>query len=353
MKVLQMGPYPPPHGGVQTNLVAIRRYLLERGVACPVINLTRFRREERDGIYYPKTAWGVLRLLQRLDYDVIHVHVGGNLSRRHTGVMLLCSLMPRKKTLLSFHSGGYPCSEAGKRAKPGSWRGFVLRRLDGLIAVNQELADLLQRFGVAAERIRLIPPYAAESPGKDTRLPEPIESFYRAHDPVLVTVSGLEPEYDLRLQIEALGRLRRQFPRIGLAVIGGGSQEAQVRKWIAAKPYGEHIHLCGDVAHETTLRAIAESALFLRTTLYDGDSISVREALHLGIPVVASDNGPRPAGVNLVPVSDLDALCRAVEARLKEPAAPNPPARGGDENLAAVFRFYTDLTAERRGAETG
>jgi glycosyltransferase involved in cell wall biosynthesis len=294
-----------------------------------------------------------LRLLQRLDYDVIHVHVGGNLSRRHTGVMLLCSLMPRKKTLLTFHSGGYPTSDAGKRAKPGSWRGFVLRRLDGLIAVNQELAGLFQRFGVAVERIRLIPPYAAESPGKDTRLPEPIESFYRAHDPVLVTVSGLEPEYDLRLQIEALGRLRRQFPRIGLAIIGGGSQEAQVRKWIAAKPYGEHILLCGDIAHETTLRAIAESALFLRTTLYDGDSISVREALHLEIPVVASDNGPRPAGVNLVPVSDLDALCRAVEARLKEPAARNPPARGGDENLAAVFRFYTDLTAERRGAETG
>ena len=29
MIILQMGPYPPPHGGVQTNLVAIRRYLEE------------------------------------------------------------------------------------------------------------------------------------------------------------------------------------------------------------------------------------------------------------------------------------------------------------------------------------
>jgi glycosyltransferase involved in cell wall biosynthesis len=348
-----MGPYPPPHGGVQTHLVAIRRYLLERGVACPVINLTRFRREERDGIYYPKTAWGVMRLLQRLDYDVVHLHVGGNLSGRHTGLMLLCSLMPRKKTLLTFHSGGYPSSEAGKRAKPGSWLGFALRRLDGLIAVNQELAGLFQRFGVAVERIRLIPPYAAESPGKDIRLPEPIESFYGAHHPVLVTVSGLEPEYDLRLQIEAVGRLRRPFPRIGLAIIGGGSQEGQVREWIAAKPYGEHIHLCGDIAHEITLGAIARSALFLRTTLYDGDSISVREALHLGTPVVASDNGLRPAGVTLVPVSDLDALCRAVEACLQEPPARNPPVGGGDENLDAVLRFYADVAGERRGAETG
>ena len=29
MRVLQLGPYPPPHGGVQTNLVAIRAFLLK------------------------------------------------------------------------------------------------------------------------------------------------------------------------------------------------------------------------------------------------------------------------------------------------------------------------------------
>ena len=69
--------------------------------------------------------------------------------------------------------------------------------------------------------------------------------------------------------------------------------------------------------------------------------------------MVASDNGLRPAGVTLVPVSDLDALCRAVEACLQEPAARNLPVGGGDENLDAVFRFYTDLAGERRGADTG
>ena len=44
MTVLQIGPYPPPHGGVQTNLVAIRDYLRAHGHSAPVINLTRFRR---------------------------------------------------------------------------------------------------------------------------------------------------------------------------------------------------------------------------------------------------------------------------------------------------------------------
>ena len=84
--------------------------------------------------------------------------------------------------------------------------------------------------------------------------------------------------------------------------------------------------LCGDVPHALTLRLIAESDLFLRTTLYDGDSVAIREALQLGTPVIASDNGMRPAGVHLIP-------CRSSEA-LRDRAstvssAVSTPARGG------------------------
>ena len=51
MRVARLGPYPPPHGGVQTNLVTVRKYLLKQGYDCVVINLTRFRRPESDGVY--------------------------------------------------------------------------------------------------------------------------------------------------------------------------------------------------------------------------------------------------------------------------------------------------------------
>src|SRR5215475_2436122 len=108
MRVLQLGPYPPPHGGVQTNLVAIRRFLLSRGIPCAVINLTRHRREDCDEIYYPKTSFEALRLLARLRYDILHLHIGGDLTLRLMLLALACSLIPRIKTVLTFHSGGYP-----------------------------------------------------------------------------------------------------------------------------------------------------------------------------------------------------------------------------------------------------
>src|SRR6266498_2522257 len=163
MRVLQLGPYPPPHGGVQTNLVAIRRFLLSRGIPCAVINLTRYRREDGDEIYYPKSPLEVLRLLTRLQYDIIHLHFGGNLSPRLMILALACCLMPRIKTVLTFHSGGYPLSKAGKSATPLTFRGFVLRRFDRVISVNQELEKLFRRFGVPAGRIRLIYPHAISS----------------------------------------------------------------------------------------------------------------------------------------------------------------------------------------------
>src|SRR5450432_4029724 len=82
MKVLQLGPYPPPHGGVQTNLVAIREYLLASGHECLAINLTRSRGADADGVYYPKSAAGLAWLLLRLRADIVHLHFGGDLTAR-------------------------------------------------------------------------------------------------------------------------------------------------------------------------------------------------------------------------------------------------------------------------------
>ena len=90
MKVLQLGPYPPPHGGVQSNLVGIRTYLRKRNVPCSVINITRHRKPDTDDVYYPKNAWELIQLLWRLDYDVLHLHLGGMLTTRLLGLGAAC-----------------------------------------------------------------------------------------------------------------------------------------------------------------------------------------------------------------------------------------------------------------------
>lgn len=346
-----MGPYPPPHGGVQINLVAIRRYLQARGIPCSVINLTRHRDGNDPDVHYPANPLQVLLLLLRLKYDLIHVHIGGTFSLRLLLMGLACCLMPRSRAVLTFHSGGYPQSPEGKTARPFTLRGFIFRQFDRIIGVNQELVELFARFGVARKRLHMILPHSVSLPSSDTPLPAPVARFFESHSPRLVTVSGLEPEYDVPLQIEGLGPIRERFPNAGLLIIGGGSQEKEIRREIDRRSYAEHILLCGDVPHTATLRAIVEGDLFLRTTHYDGDSISVREALAAGTPVIATDNGMRPEGVHLIPISDGGALCRTVERLLTTAngaSARSRRERDGEENIEAVYRIYQELMKELR-----
>ena len=343
MKVVQLGPYPPPHGGVQTNLVAIRNLLLAEGHEALAINITRNRRENADGVYYPRSAGELMRLLAGMRADLIHLHFGGDLTRRLLALAAFCTSLPGRRTVMTFHSGGYPGSAAGQSAAPGTLRGLVLRRFDGLIAVNAEIAAMFERFGARKSRIRTILPYVVRPPDRGVAMPERLAAFYASHAPVLLTVGLLEPEYDLALQVDLLGRIRERHRKAGLVIAGSGSLEAKLREQIAAQPWGEHVLLYGDMPHEVTLRATLESEVLLRTTLYDGDSVSVREALYLGTPVIATDNGMRPPGVKLVPAQDRQRLERAIDEVLAAPGGRAPIAGDGQENVRAVVEFYREI----------
>jgi glycosyltransferase involved in cell wall biosynthesis len=345
MKILQLGPYPPPHGGVQTHVVALVDFLRQSGITCDVVNLTRFRTAPENGIYYPSNAVEVVGHLLSHRYDIIHLHIGGRIWARHLGLALACFVLPNTRYVFTFHSGGYATSPEGRSAHARTLRAFVLRRFDALIAVNEEIAQFFRTLGVKAQRIHVISPYLGfgGSALAESSLPAQVSDFIANHTPVLISVGGLEPEYDVSLQMKALGPIRVRHPQAGLVVAGSGSLDQVLRKECSLLPYAEHILLNGDLAHGATLRAMQSSDIMLRTTWYDGDAISVREALHLGVPVIASDNGMRPEGTYLIPARDLDALVAAVEKILASPPRHAPVLSESDRNLQEVLTVYQEL----------
>lgn len=345
MKILQLGPYPPPYGGVQTHIVALVDFLRQRGIACDVVNLTRFKRASENGIYYPPHALGVARHLLSHRYDIIHLHIGGRIWPQQLALGLACAVLPDTQLVFTFHSGGYPSSPEGRSAHSRTLRAFVLRRFDALIAVNQEIAQFFRTLGVKASRIHVISPYLGFGANvlSHGSLPQQVSDFLNAHDPVLISVGGLEPEYDVSLQMKALGQIRTRHPKAGLMVAGSGSLAEAIRNECNLLPYADHILLNGDLAHGATLQAMQASDIMLRTTWYDGDAISVREALQLGVPVIASDNGMRPAGTHLVPARNLDALVDTVEKILSNPPSRTPLASQSDRNLEDVLNVYQQL----------
>jgi glycosyltransferase involved in cell wall biosynthesis len=343
MKTLQIGPYPPPYGGVESNLVAIHHFLLKNKISSIVINVTRFRDSRSENVYYPKNWFKLLWLLIRLDYDIVHIHIGGQVTLRLLALSFVCCIIPGKKSVLTFHSGGYPSSEEGKNAGSKTLRGFIFRKFDAVICVNKEIVKLFSKFGLKPEKIKLICPYSYPQKSPNQSLPEQVSNFFECHTPVLITVGGLEKEYGLTIQIDVLESILKNKPNCGLVIIGSGSLEDELKNYINSKPYRDNILLYGDMPHSETLLATQKSDIFLRTSLYDGDSIAVREALHLGKPTIATDTTMRPDGVLIIPVDDKQALLEAIEISLSEQSKNVQSVKANTENLEAVLELYKKL----------
>ena len=100
----------------------------------------------------------------------------------------------------------------------------------------------------------------------------------------------------------------------------------------------ENVLLLGDVDHETCLALMSACDVFLRPTLEDGDSISVREALSMGVPVVASRIGTRPAGAILFHSGDVEDMLAKIALALAEKRGGQTESAGSMDRLLEIYR---------------
>lgn len=352
MRVLQLGAYPPPHGGVSRNMMAIRDELVASGHECSIIATSRSTRiESEPDVYRPASAFALLKLLATLKFDVLHIHIGGAIPPRVAALMFCCTLFSSGRSVLTLHSGGYPLSDEGRRASKHSIRGFIFRRFARIIVVNKMMAEMFGRFGVEQGRVRIILPFSHELPDKRVAIPENIRDFAAGREPFLLSTSLLEKEYDISLQIKALASVLEEFPRAGLLIAGSGSLEKELREEIRNTGYSGHILMTGDVDHKIALNLIDDCDTLLRTTHFDGDAISVREALFLETPVIATDNGMRPEGVDLIPVGDSAALAEKITSIARREKREKGKRIEDRSNLLAVVKLYKEICSGQGGPE--
>jgi hypothetical protein len=82
---------------------------------------------------------------------------------------------------------------------------------------------------------------------------------------------------------------------------------------------------------------------FLADPWYDGDAVPVREALQFDVHVIASDNGMRRAGVDLIPGRDRQALIHALSEVLDTPKQPRLAKPDNFENLERMLEVCREL----------
>jgi glycosyltransferase involved in cell wall biosynthesis len=217
----------------------------------------------------------------RLDGALVHVHANGH-NRKSWWVALASG---GGRALLTVHSGLAP----GFIRAHGRLVRAAVGRYAAVVAVNQEIAAALAAVGVGP--VEVCPAFTPAS--LTFRLAPPgLGQLRRAHRPLLCAALAPGPEYGAAVLLDGFARVQATLPSAGLAIYGPGTRAlaAEVR----ARGIQGSVALLGELPRARALAVVAASDLFVRPTLADGDALSVREALALGRPVVASDVGTRP-----------------------------------------------------------
>lgn len=110
-------------------------------------------------------------------------------------------------------------------------------------------------------------------------------------DPTLLFVGFLEPAHELGLLLEAFKRLKWDYPRAHLVIVGVGSEREGLEK--IASEIG-NVTFTGWLPRKMVVAAYASTDLLVATSRYEAFGYSLLEAGAAKLPIVASRVGGMP-----------------------------------------------------------
>ena len=337
-RILEVTSYPPPRAGWGIRVEFLKKRLETEGHLCVVINIGTSRNIPSSEYETVMSGGDFVRKVWRYSRQgyVVHAHANGDALK---GLLLaltaeILGLLAGRRCYLTFHAGViqrfFP-RHRGWPYVPLFWMLFIIPRR--IICNSDAVAACIAGYGVSRRKIVSIPAFSRQYlEFTPATLPDSAEAFLARYPRVVFTYVRMRPLFFPTTLIDGLAAVMKRHPDVGLMICGmAGHSDEGVRPAFEAAierhRIADRLCLLDDLDHDAFLTVLQRSALYLRTPITDGVASSVLEAMALGIPVVACENGTRPPGVLTYPASDADAMAAAVEQVL---------ARGGGDAIAAT-----------------
>jgi glycosyltransferase involved in cell wall biosynthesis len=235
------------------------------------------------------------------------------------------------------------------------WSGRLVHRIAfrrGVlpVAIASEVADSLRRvYGI--DGFPLIPNGisvdAYRGPSSEGERWRNKEGFAPT-DVLFVCVAGLRPQKNPALLLEGFHRGPASDPRAHLLFVGRGDLKAELERQIGALGLRERVHLLGLRSDIPEILNAAD--VFVLSSDYEGNPLSVMEAMAAGKPMICTAVGGVPELVEdgecglLVPQRDVKALAGAMRYMLESPEARK--SMGEASARRAVERFDLRVMTE-------
>lgn len=280
--------------------------------------------------------------------DVLHAH------GLRAGALAALALGRRRRgrtrlvvTLHNLTVGGRLTTLVGDRLER-----LIARRADLVLAVSPDLAERAKDLGTPHVELAIIPavpPQQPAEPGASDAAAA--EDAWPRSGARLLTVARLAPQKGLPLLLEAAAILSREVDAGRLtaftwALAGDGPGREQAAERIAAEQLP--VTLLGRRSDAPALMEVAD--VVVQTSLWEGQPLTIQEALRAGTAIVATDVGgtavtARGGAVLVDPQAQaiaeaLRTLLSDPEARTRAAERAQAAARGlpGLEDLAAQLR---------------
>ncbi len=241
----------------------------------------------------------MVRFFRAGKFDVVHTH----------------NTYPHLYATMAARWAGVPVvvqTRHGQRAGHG-WKSSLLYRwaarwVDRVVAVSDDAAELCQRVDRLPAK-------------KVTRIWNGIDlSDFRYHGPiaapVAISVARLSAEKDFPTLLRATALVLREVPDFKLRIVGGGPERERLESLATELGITQSVEFLGE-RHDVP-ELLAQAGFFVTASLTEGISLTLLEAMAVGLPVVATAVGGNPEIVvdgvtgKLTPAAQPDQLAAAM-----------------------------------------
>ena len=345
-KVVLLGPYPPPHGGVSIYVSTLFEHLKARGlqlwtygdreVRGPNVHFMKDKRRElvpllwREGrgarindcthflLEYPSALVPVWLMLKRLlGFEWVKILHDGSLPTRHA------AFSRTRRARFRLAAGG----------------------VTEFVVVSEELGRWLREELRVTQPVSVVKSLLPRTRGDETgALPEGLEAAaadYTRRARRVCSVGAFIPEYGFLHAALAVERTRRETGEdVGLLLLDGdfAADESYRDEVLRGR---EWVTVLKSVAHAEVFRLLRRSHAFVRCFGLESYGLSRVEAIWCGLPVVATRAG-ETRGMLLYDFGDVDELTRQLKRVLNGEHARETAewattyAREAEENLKAI-----------------
>jgi sugar transferase (PEP-CTERM/EpsH1 system associated) len=298
----------------------------------------------------PAGRIGQIRQLMRLfrsgKFDVVHTH----------------NTYPHLYASLAAKLAGVPVvinTRHGQRAGHG-WKSRVQFRwashlVDRIVAVSDDAAQLCIRAdGVNSKKV--------------VRLWNGIDlnDFHFTGpqtNPIAISVARLSAEKDFPTLLRAIAVAVREVPDLKLKLVGDGPERSRLEQLVRELGIERNVEFLGERKDVPSL--LTQAGFFVTASLTEGISLTLLEAMAVGLPVIATSVGGNseivdpPRTGRLVPAAEPESLASAIVEMCGQQTEWVAMGQAGRSRVAEHFevrrmvsdyeRLYRELVAQKQG----